>query len=83
MATLTIKKKDGTEIEVNAQGVQAPPKIHGSLSLNGIPMLASEVNLNETVNPATGQPYVQAGLRSTTQIQAPPQNFSRRIPARG
>lgn len=78
MATLTITKKDGTEVEVQASVVQVPPKLHGSFSLNGIPLLAAGVNPNESVNPATGQPYIQVGVRAATQIQAPPQDFSRR-----
>ena len=78
MATLTLTKKDGTEVEVKAEGVQAPPACLGSHSLNGIQLIASPVNENDTVNPATGQPYAQAGTKPVTQIQAPPQNFSRR-----
>ena len=71
MATLTIRKKDGTEAEVSASTVQTPPAKLGQHTLNGIPMIASGVDVNQTVNPATGTPYVQVGPRAATQIQVP------------
>lgn len=58
--------------------VQLPPKAHGKFGLNGIPLIAPGVDLNESINPATGQLYAQIGTRPVTQIQPPPQNFSRR-----
>lgn len=61
-----------------AAATQLPPARHGQHSLNGIPMIASPVDASQTINPATGQPYAQAGVRAPTQIQVPPQNFGRR-----
>ena len=78
MATLTLTKKDGTEHEVEASTVQTAPGQHGSLTLNGIPVLAPQINLNETINPATGAAYVQVGPRPATQIQVPPMQFGRK-----
>lgn len=77
MTTLTIRKKDGTEVEVQAEGVQAPPAKLGQHSLNGIVMIASpDINPGDTINPATGAPYAQVGLRAPTQISPPPtKNF--------
>lgn len=71
MTTLTIRKKDGTEAEVQAEGVQVPPAQHGSLTLNGVALMAPQVDFNQSVNPATGKPYIQAGPRQATQIQVP------------
>lgn len=55
---------------------QLPPAIHGSFSLGGIPVMAPQVALGESINPATNEPYVQVGLRARTQISPPPtRNF--------
>lgn len=60
MATLALKKKDGSEAEVEASTEQLPPGEHGSRSLKGILLMSSQVGaLDGSINPATGQPYVQ------------------------
>lgn len=62
--------------ERSAGAIQVAASVHGKFGLNGIPLLAPQVNLNEVVNPATGLPYVQVGPRPTTQISPPPtRNF--------
>jgi hypothetical protein len=58
---------------------QLPPRAHGSFGLNGIPLIAPQVNLAEHINPATGAPYAQIGPRPVTQISPPP---SRRFDGR-
>lgn len=56
--------------------VQLPAGVYGKFGLNGIPLLTPQVNLNETINPATGLPYIQVGTRPKTQISPPPsRNF--------
>jgi hypothetical protein len=67
------------EVPVDAKAApaaQLPPKVHGSFSLNGVPIMAPQVNVNENINPATGLPYAQVGPRPKTQISPPPsRNF--------
>jgi hypothetical protein len=79
MTTLTITKKNGETAEVSATTVQAPPAKLGQHTLNGIPMIASQIDVNQSINPATGAPYVQVGPRQATQISPPP---SRRFDGR-
>lgn len=60
----------------SAPAAQLPPKVHGSFSLNGVPLMAPQVNVAENTNPATGLPYAQVGPRPATQISPPPsRNF--------
>lgn len=58
---------------------QAPPAVHGKFGLNGIPLIAPGVDLGQTINPATGEFYIQPGPRQATQISPPP---SRRFDGR-
>jgi len=74
MTTLTLKKKDGTEVEVSATTVQAPAALHGDHSLT-----PRQVDLAANINPATGAPYIQVGNRPVSQISPPP---SRRFDGR-
>lgn len=76
-----IADKTGLDSDIYARAstlVQVPPQVHGKFGLNGIPLIAPGVDLSQNVNPATGQPYAQVGVRQVTQIQVAPQNFSRR-----
>lgn len=57
--------------------VQAPANIHGSFTLNGIPIMASPVAAD--IDPRTGAPYIQVGPRPSTIISPPP---SRRFDGR-
>lgn len=57
--------------------VQAPANIHGSFTLNGIPIMASPVAAD--IDPRTGAPYIQPGPRPSTIISPPP---SRRFDGR-
>lgn len=82
MTTLTLTKKDGSEVEVQASTVQAPGARLGQHSLNGHLMIASPVVPGAPVgdiNPATGAFYTQVGPRPATQISPPP---SRRFDGR-
>lgn len=72
MATLTIKRKDGTEDEVEASGVQTPPARLGQHSLNGIQMIATLVDVNQNINPADGKPYAQVMSRPLGGMISPP-----------
>lgn len=57
--------------------VQAPPNVHGSFTLNGIPVMASPIKAD--IDPRTGAPYIQPGPRPSTMISPPP---SRRFDGR-
>lgn len=72
MATLTIRKKDGSEVEVAATGVQAPPALHGNHALT-----PRQIDLAQNINPATGLPYAQVVQpQKGGQISPPPsRNF--------
>jgi hypothetical protein len=72
MTTLTIRKKDGTEAEQQASTAQTPAGLHGSHSLNGIRMVAPQVDLAANINPATGEPYVQIMQRPPGGMISPP-----------
>lgn len=54
---------------------QLPPAVHGSFSLNGIPLIAPGVDLTANINPATNLPYVQVGISPKTIISPPPSRY--------
>jgi hypothetical protein len=74
MVTLTVRKKDGSEVEVKASTLQIPAALHGDHSLT-----PRQVSISADINPATGAPYTQVGPRPATQISPPP---SRRFDGR-
>lgn len=62
--------------ERSIASIQAPPKVHGSFSLNGIPVLMPGI-VPPNINPATGLPYSQVmPPQLGGQISPPPsKNF--------
>lgn len=74
MTTLTLRKKDGSEVDVQASTLQIPAALHGDHSLT-----PRQVDLSANINPATGSPYIQVGSRPQSQISPPP---SRRFDGR-
>lgn len=73
MATLTIHKKTGEQVEVTAEPVQVAAALHGSHSLNGIQLVPTQVDVTASINPANGLPYAQiTPHRSGGCISPPP-----------